>query len=265
MEKFFRFAARHPRWSRILILPPLLLLAIYLSSLDVPYGVIWVIVFTVIFPYALAVTMAAMFLMNPKVRLLNEQCDPAPLLETTAFLLTCLLSPAHRLVTSMNHAVALRELGAYEEAQKVMTGIDLTQPRKIPPMAKFVYFHNMADFLDHLGHTEEADAMHEKALSFWDAIPQKRKSPALENTVRLAQASACCRHGEFIRAVEILQDMNCADARQRVERGMYLARCAIALGQTDRAAQWLRYVMEHGSLLHMAAEARQMLEHLENS
>lgn len=266
MEKILRFAARHPAVCMVVpCLFPALPLSVALSAADVSLGFHFACIAAVLYPFFILGKLSPMFLMNPKVKVLNRECDPLPLLEVTSFLLTCRLSPAHRMVTAMNQAVALRDTGAYEEALKVMKSIDLNKPRRIPAMAKFVYFHNLAEFLDNAGHREEADAIHARALEFWDTIPQRRKTPVLHNTIRFARASSFCRHGTFPQAVEILQDMECIDPRQQVERGMVLARCAIALGQYQRAREWLTYVITHGNRLHIADQARSMLKNLENS
>ena len=266
MEKIFRFAARHPALCMVLpCLFPALPLSVALSAADVSLALHFACIAVVLYPFFILGKLSPMLLMNPKVMVLNRECDPLPLLEVTSFLLSCRLSPAHRLITAMNHAVALRDTGAYEEALKIMDGIDLSKPRRIPAMAKFVYFHNYAEFLDNAGRAEEADAMHARAMELWASVPQRRRTPALHNTIRFARASACCRHGAFPQAVEILQDMACSNARQEVERGMYFARCAIALGQNQRAEEWLRYVTGHGNRLHLAVQAGVLLKNLENT
>ena len=265
MEKIFRFAARRPALFRILpCLFPALPLAVMLISLEVPTWIAIACIAAVLYPFFIIPKLSEFFLMNPKIKVLNQECDPIPLLEITSFLLTCRQSPAYRITTSMNHAVALRDLGSCEEALRIMENIDLSRPRRIPAMVKFVYYHNWSDFLDHSGRMDEADAMHRTAMEFYDAIPRKQKS-ALENTVCFSRASALCRHGSFTEAVALLRDMNCANLRQQVERGMLLARCSIALGQSPRAREWLQYIIDHGNRLHMVSQARKMLEDLENS
>lgn len=266
MEKFFRFAARRPRLCKLLyLLFPTLPLSVSLALLDVSWLENLLYTALVLLPSYLLVDLSGILLMSPKVKNLNENCDPIPLFEVSGFLLTCRQRSSHRIVTAMNHAVALRDLGAFEEALKVMEGVNLSRPRKIPAMVKFVYFHNLTDLLDNLGRREEADAMYARAMEFWGTVPPRRKTPALENTLRFSQAFAHCRRGEFSRAVASVQDMNCTSPRQQVERGMLLARCAIALGQTQRAAEWLSYVISHSNRLYLVALAQNLLDNLENT
>lgn len=264
MEKIFRFAVRRPVLIKVLLtLFPVLPLAVILAGTNISDLLRYEVIFLLVFLIFLSVNLSVKFLMDPKVRALNRNCDPIPLLEITGFLLTCRQPPAYRIAASMNHALALRDLGHCDEALKIMESIDWSRPRRIPPMVKFVYFHNSADMMDHLGRTEEADALHAQAMQTYTALPRRARS-VLEISTRFARASAHCRHGEFSDAVSVLQDLVCTNPRQQVERGMLLARCAIALGQPQQAEEWLRYVMEHGNRLHVVQEARSILENMEN-
>ena len=265
MEKFFRFAVRRPFLSKALVtLFPGLPLAVALIWMDVPLADCWICIALVLFVLFSLINLSVIILLNPRVKALNRDCDPLPLLEITGFLLTCPLPASTRITLSLNHAVALRDMGDYDKALDVIAHIDLSKPRKIPPMVKFVYFHNYADLLDQLGRSEDADTCFARATEMYDAIPAKRRTAPLENAVRLARATACCRRQDYAQAVELLQDTEGNDLRQRVARGMILARCAAALGQPRRAEEWLHYVIAHGNRLDLVRQAGEMLKNLEN-
>lgn len=198
-------------------------------------------------------------------RVREIECDPFPMLETTAFLLTKngkgRAAQRKKIVFSINHAVALRDIGEYEQAYALLHRVP---PRPdMPPQVHAVFYNNLADLFHHMGNYEEADAAHEQFLRWEQAITNQSIRQTLDQTLHSAVAAWFYRKGDYQAVKSRLDQIETKSLSSQVDNALLYARACIKLGEYDTAREKLAFVIQNGNRLHAVTEARSLQETLE--
>lgn len=265
MTAFNRFMAKHSRLAFVicsLIYCVAYTLLLY-CLLDVSLWVTVIIdLFLILIGYIYVDGANQRLLVKP-LREFNDGCDPYPLLHEMEEQLTYKLSEPKRQVILMNYCVALRDLGEYTRAYELLSGIHIDKCPGLPPVNKYVYYNNLSDLLDLLGRDEEAEIWCRKAAEIYSDIREGKAKERLSHTKISASVGTLMRRGEYSEALKLLSGESPSELRSRVDSAFICAKCHIALGNKDAAAEKLRFVMMNGNKMHCVKEAKALLEQLD--
>lgn len=198
-------------------------------------------------------------------RMREIECNPFPMLETTAFLLSKngigRTAQRKKILFSINHAVALRDTGEYEQAIEHLRRVP---PRPdMPPQVHAIFYNNLADLFHLMGSYEEADAAHEQFLRWEQAITNPNIRQKLDYTLHSAVAAWFYRKEDYQSAKSRLEQIQNGTLASRVDNALLYARACIKLGEYDTAREKLAFVIQNGNRLHAVTEARSLWETLE--
>ncbi len=211
-------------------------------------------------------------LIREAVVAMNMECDPEPLLELTR---DCLhsLDPGGKkhggniLRWKLNQSSALIGLGRYEEALQVLDEI-LPFLHGNNMEALLICRNNRASVLGFLGRTGE---MEQEVRQIDEMMGRIRQDTPLFQASKLSlQRNRCdlrfLQEGGTPQVEnlyqEILKEQN--STRNLVMAHLGVARCALSQGESHRAREHLRFVLDHGNKLIAHQVARNMLEQMEN-
>lgn len=225
---------------------------------DLPLGVSISIGLVFVIPVTFLITGCGPILQNRALKIMNENCDPYPFLEETRIQLSYPGNRASEILVKMNHAMALRCVGEYEQSWLILNAIHIDKYH-YSPVAKAVYYNNLTDILTLLGRNEEAEVWYRKTVQVINDLPPKARKK-LETARDLAIAEHFYRIGEYETALERRDAVTPANALARVENAIFRARCFLALEDRESARRELEYVIANGNRLHFVTEARSILD-----
>lgn len=262
MNSFARWVARNRTLAKVLFGTLLCVCYSSLVLLDVP---LWIVVpidlFVVLF-VCLWVDASIIKLLQDPLKALDEGCDPYPLLQETAVQ----MGYGYRGVTDqanrINHALALRCAGQYQQAWEVLTAINIDRYSGTLPATKYVYYNNLEDVLTLMGRYPEAEIWYQKAVQIYQDMPENRMKRQLREAVEGAAASAWFRRGEYAKARECLNALHPQQLRSRVHHALLYAQCCIAEGNPEGARQPLEFVINWGNRLAAVQVAQELMNQL---
>ena len=201
--------------------------------------------------------------MQRAIKDLDDNCDPYPLLSETEKLLTYKNSENILQIVLMNRAVALADTGDYQGAYDVQKSINID---KNPVLStKCTYYNNLFSFCMNLEKFDEAGVWYEKFIHIYDGLKGKRAWKLMSGTADSARALEAYRVGDYDKAIRIINSAEPKNMRVRISGAMDYARVCIAIGEKERAAEALRFVVENGNKLYCVKEAEAMLGELTES
>jgi len=219
-------------------------------------------VFCALFCSYVLVESALLYRMNKALIQLREG-NPAPMLEAGEALLECRLSAPNRLVAVLNYCVALREHHRYEEALEMLLALDVEKaPNGVNPINKFVYYNNLADLYQLLGEESSQEIYAEKAIRIYNELLSGRIKKLYEKDFHCMTAVQLYYKGEYAQALEYLLPLSNV-LPTAMEGALWVAKILIAQGKTEKAKEYLHYVIENGKQLDAVRRARELLSSLE--
>lgn len=231
-----------------------------LAVLGVP---LWAVVFIdlfVIFVVNVHVYTSYDRLQKKPLKALFEDCDPYPLLQETGEQLTYDLSGSIEQTVTINHCVALREVGRYQDALEVLENLNIDRYAGTILTVKVTYYNNLADLLTLTGRCSEAEIWYQKAVQIYQDMPDNRLKQQLRPVVEAMAADAWFRRGDYEKAIECSNALYPPQAANQVNQAMLIARCYLALGRPEEARKPLEFVIARGNQLHAVSQARAMLQ-----
>lgn len=264
MNHIIRWCAKHRTAAKIILIGILCSSYIWLLSIvNAAPGIIFAVVIVLAFFIGTAVESCAQYLVKEPLRILDEQCDPYPFLEETQKLLTYKNSKVTRQALLINYAVALRDTGDYHQTLAVLNGIHIDQFSGTIPPVKIVYYHNLADILTVLNRYDEAEIWYKMALEIFEDMPDNKFKRELSNAMESAKADHCFRIGDYRGAIELVGKATAQNLRKQISHALLLARCHVALDESQAAREELAFVIQHGNKLHDVKEAQMLMDTLE--
>ena len=263
MKSVNYWIARHTGLCRILLFFGLAGFSFFAASLEyVSFISIYLIDLALWFLVGRLIATAPVKLAREAHEQLSEQCDPSPLMELMEQMITWNLPGHQHQVAQMDYAVCLRETGRYHKAAEVLDSIHIDKFPGTAPYVKYVYYHNLCDILYLLDRKEEARIWHKKAQQIYDDIPATKAKQSLTHTHDMMAAEVLYYEGNYEEALDMVSRIKLPAPRNILDAALLAAKCHIALEEPEKAREKLSYITEHGSKLHIATVANELLETL---
>lgn len=193
------------------------------------------------------------------VKILDEQCDPYPLLEELRFLMPYAQSGIYRQVLLINESMAFGYIGETGRALALLQSINIDQYPGMPIMMKCVYYNNLALYHLYHGDFEKADIWQQKAAEIYRGLKKNKKTQPLEQAIRTTAAEIACFKKDYDGARAIFGTVADTSMRSAVDNALLLARIDIGQTRYDEARQKLLFVMERGNRLVNVKIAEELL------
>ena len=257
-EQFHRFCSRH-RWA-----PPVMtLLFLALIKLVLPDAagpVFWTVYGLLFLISLLGGAFSTYLLQNNAVKVMNEQCDPYPLLEEADRQLLYVKNRSDRNLLALNRCAALIEAGCFNGALTELERINVDDPA--PPLQwRYVYYHNLTLTALSCGQGEKAQVYYHKAMQQFDAAKDKIKDKMRYDRTFLT-AVMHLYHDEYPQALALLAPQNPDTLLARVHRAYALGRIALAQNDAAVARVHLEYVAAHGGRTYLVPAVRKLLDEM---
>lgn len=197
-------------------------------------------------------------LLKAAAKALNNSCDPTVLLNETEEQLKYAKRGITNQLVVLNHTVALGYMGEYSKALDILNDFDTDKYKFISPYRayiKMIHSNNMADTCDELGDFESASMWHEKTV-----LLAKKLGVSSSKEIILAKASENLRKKEFDATLKTLEGFKEKTMLDSVCASMIYAKAYIGLGESEKAKEKLKFIVENGNKLYMVEQAKKMLE-----
>ena len=261
MKPIYRWIFTHQKLTKaILAVLVTVLCFLVLDPENFSFGTRFLVIFSLLYSCYTFVSSASDLLLREPLEILEQNCDPYPLLEKVELHMCKLPAGFHGQMTRINYAMALVQTGDYEKALETLEAVDLEQMPN--PYAKFIYYNNLCDLMTRLDRYPEADDWYAKSQEILDGLPNGRLKSRLDRTVEMNAIEARFRDQDYVGTLRRLAKIPCPTPRSVAEAALLAARCNIALEEYDKAKEKLQYVIDNGNKLQCAAEARALLEKL---
>lgn len=262
--KIYRFAAKHRFLSGIL--SGVFLCTLYsfiLMRLDAPP---WLIILVdipmallgALYPQALGSKLIA-----AAVKSLENDCDPEPLYTETKALLDPKRNDAYQQLLLIDHCLALREMGQWQQAMDIMKTINIDQHAGTLPYAKAVYYNNLSDLCDLLGDNAAADIWYGKMMQIYNDMPDNRLKKQLAPAIPDATAAYHARNGRYDESMACAKQMTRDNRHRTVYYALAYGRASIGLKDYENARKSLEYAAANGKKSCAVQIARNMLAQLD--
>lgn len=259
MEKLDRWIARHQTASKVIVAIPWIVLEIWWLLLDVPAWIVAVFVFITLFAFFIHIHAAGDRLQKKPLEILKTQCDPYPFLEEMREQQSYAGADAVKQVRAINYAMALRNVGQYDQAYMLLSSINIDKNAGMLPMAKVVYYNNLMDLCFTMGKYQEAIIWYAKTAQIWNDMKPGKQKEQLRRVVEANRAADHFCRGEYQQTLGVLSQAKPENLCDRIENAMMYARTYLALGETEKARKPLQFVAENGNKLYFATEAKELL------
>lgn len=259
MERFNRFLATHQKPSKFVIGFLWVFWTLFVIYLGVPKVLAFVLMAIGLFSCTISISTAPMKLLKRPLEILQQQCDPYPFLEEAKAQLGYGGSNADLQVRQINYAMALRQIGQYEQAENLLRSINIDQHPGLLPIIKVVYYNNLMDMCALRGKYQEVRIWYEKTVQIFSGIKEGKQKAQLANTVAANRAEYCFAGGAYDEALRIREENRPENLLQQIETAMFCARVYLLQGKREQAAEALRFVEQFGNKVYAVQEARQML------
>ena len=259
MYKLQHFVAKHRTLSKIIMIIVWAFLWLVCMAGTLEFNIVLAIICYIlcVLAYFLTIDATPSAIMHKPMKAYNDNCDPYPLYTETQKLLSYKNSKDAQILILINHAAALAETGEYQAAYDTQKSINIENC--YVPLNKCVYYHNLFCFCMKLKKYDEAGIWFEKYMQIYGDIKGKNAKKALESITVLTRAMETYRKGQYMECIELVNSNKPSKLVERVSGAMIYADACIALGENERAAEALGFVIQNGNRLYCVTEAAAML------
>ena len=265
MDKLYKWISKHKIIAFILY-NSICWMSFLLLSAVIEIHLVWWFVFGlfILLISTMFVSSADRYTLNKAIKVLNEQCDPNPFLETVEQQLSRVKSKSYRQLLLINKAAALRELGRFDEAISILSSMNIDQYSTTGPLVKILYYNNLTDILIIKGEFSQAKTWHSKMIQMLHDVKAKEKYKKLLNETSISnQAELLVADNNLAEAENMLNGLpESISNRQRISKSLLYARILIKQNKPNEAKQCLQFVVDHGNRLYDAVQARAILNSL---
>lgn len=263
MNSVYRWISEHSGLCRILLFLLLMAFTVYAASFEyVSFLSIYLIDLAIWFILGRFIAIAPAKLLREPEQYYQQHCDPHPMKEELERQLSRKFDGSQRQAMEIDYAVALRAIGDYRQAAEILENVNIDKFPGTNPYLKYVYYHNLCDILYVLGRTGEAQVWHRKSCQIYRDLPESKAKQQLTPTHELMAAEIHHyegRHEDALRKVSLIRLIH---PKMVLDGAMLAAKCHIALGEPEKAAEKLNYIITHGNKLYMVEEAKALLDTL---
>ena len=196
---------------------------------------------------------------DTQVKVLNDLCDPYPLLEELEFQLAYTKPGNFRQLLLTNYSAALSAIGQYDRMLEILESVNIDQYGGTQPALKAVYYANLACALIEKGSLTAAAVWLGKAEQLLTLIKKPDAKMMVQQTILGSRATIALKREEYDQVIAILENIPAASRRAAVAKAMTSAELAIAMGQPDRARSQLNYVIFNGNRLAVVEKAKTLM------
>ena len=262
MEKLNRWMAMHPILFRILSMILWVAVGVWWIELGVLKWLTLLFVAVAVYVFSIYITTADQRLLKKPLQILKEQCDPIPFLEESNVQRAYPGNGPHKQIRDINYAMALRNVGDYDAAYRILTVLNIDKYAGTLPLTKVIYYNNLMDLCALMGKHQEAVIWYEKLqIMYHDMKPGKQKEQ-FGHTLQANLAEYHMCKGEYDRALHAMREAAPRNLSEQVENAMMHARTYLAIGETGKAIESLLFAAEKGNKLYFATEAKKLLTEL---
>lgn len=260
-QKWERLCSRH-RWVPVVVVV-LCMIPAFLLAVQEESWFAYILIGLIVAVSLLSGSASTLRLMNPTVKMLQDRCDPFPVLEETSYQLGYVKNRSDRTLLTINRAAGLANAGYYDQALEELEALDIHNPA-VPVAWRYAYYHNLASVAIDAGHKEKAEVYYQNALQQLTGLKGKQRETG--NTQRTAlSADICLMHGNYAQAYELLAPLTPGHLQGQVSRAYALAQIAMAQGQPEVARVHLDFVLTYGNRLHVVAKAQKLVEEIQRT
>lgn len=263
MKSVYRWIANHTGLCRGILFLGLTVFTIFASSFEyVSFLSIYLVDLAIWFFAGRIIASAQGKLLQEPIELVDQQCDPYPLLEELEQQMARNGSNAQGQLTELNYAMALRTVGEDQKAASILENLNIDRFPSTSPFTKYIYYNNLSDVLFALDRVTEARIWHRKGVQIYNDLPESKMKQQLSETCQISLAEALYHEGEYSQALQTAAWIKCRSKRHLLDTALLAAKCHIALEEPEKAREKLQYVVDNGNKLHIVEEAKALLETL---
>lgn len=275
-----RWCAYNYLWVMRLLAASMLLLIPIFRYFDPPMLVVFLIILSAVyFIISFPRTLPKRLILKDR-KILDNDCDPYPLLKDTEALLPnkrdlSLAIPQHQsenryigspnlysLSLTLDHCVALHDLDQSDKAIEKLLAINVADSAFIPLMAKASYFQSLSVYYLKMDNLPAFQQMKEQFLNLISRLSPKEQ--LLYEKVVQSYELASLIHAQDYEAANILlqkRGQQQQTNREKVYHALSQARIYLYLNKKQAAKEQLNYVLQHGNQLLCAVnQAAQLIK-----
>jgi len=263
----YRWCARHGRliiwlWTlfSLVIVSPL----IFLGEISF----IWLSLYLLFMAFLSwgFVNACARTLLNKAVGILNDHCDPSPLLLEVNDQLTYSRSKTYNQILTINQCVAWRVMGRSNLVLPTLEQLNIDQHSGTLLQTKVVYYNNLADAYIEIEDVEKALIWQTKARQIVADLKNQKMKAALQDILLLNSAAIEILRGQYDEAEHLLMQQagKKKSLKRSVAEALLFAQIDIHQGRIESARDRLNFVIANGNQLDDVLKARKMMDTLPN-
>lgn len=263
MKSVYRWLADHAALCKGVLFLALTAFTIYAASFEyVSFLSIYLIDLVIWFLVGRFIATAPGKLLQEPIEIVDQQCDPYPLLQEMERQMARKENGAQRQLTELNYAMVLRTVGENHKAAAILEHINIDRFPSTSPYTKFIYYNNLSDVLFALERDVEAKIWHRKAMQIYNDLPENKMKQQLSVTCQISEAEALYHGLDYDKALRKAAWIKCSSKRQLLDTALLAAKCHIALKEPEKAREKLQYIIDQGNKLHIVEEAQALLDTL---
>lgn len=191
-------------------------------------------------------------------RSLYDECDPFPMLEETKLYLECAGKRINKAGITLTLAMMTALSGDYDEAERKMKSIDVSDTSSLPDGAKAGVFYDLAALYCAMNLRSLAVEHYDRTRALFERAPDRLRYKMNFNGPTDGEIECYKGHGSA--ALNILNSIDPVNRLQEVTKNFALAKVHYILGERDAALGEFSFVAENGGRLACAKEAREIVE-----
>lgn len=190
-------------------------------------------------------------------RKLYEDCDPYPTIDEVKLYLECAGKRVNKSGLTLTLGMMLALVGDYENAEKAMKSIDVTDSSPLPDGAKAGVYYDLAALYC-------AMSLPEHAIECYDIAKQKFMSSSERFKSKLSfdgptDGEIECYKGNHETALDLLNAIDPVNRLQEVTKKFALAKVHYITGERDTALSEFDWVAKNGGRLAAAKESAEIV------
>lgn len=198
-------------------------------------------------------------LLKKPMEILVNDCDPYPFLEEVRRQCDYPGNSHVKHQRIVNEAVGLRETGEYTKAYTLLASARNEMVLKANPINQAVYYSEMANLCFKQMNLEEMEAWHRELMTAYSKIKGEKYRQYLAPVMVSHAAAYHFVRKEYEQYLQVLEARPATTLRDRVIRSMSMANYHMSIGETEKAKERLRFVIENGNKLYIVTEAKELL------
>lgn len=198
-------------------------------------------------------------LLKKPLEILQNECDPYPFLEEVKHQRAFSGNQNMKLTYIFNEVLALREVGEFEQAHRLLLAIPDKDVSNAAPMVQAMYFSHRLYRGARLKNLAEVEVCYRKLLDACNRTTRKTQKQYVDSLIAFARVIYHLARQEFDQSLQYLQMIPQNTLRDRVVVAWNYAAIHLGKGAKEAAKEKLEFVMNNGNKLYIVTEAKALL------